>query len=64
MKVFSLSGRLIDQCEIVPGAGYNQLLWSPTELANGAYLYSLEVESGDGGHGRRKEETGVLPILR
>ncbi len=64
VKVFSLSGRLIDQFEIVPGAGYNQLLWSPTELANGAYLYSLEVESGDGGHGRRKEETGVLQILR
>ena len=46
IRVFSLSGRLVDQLEGGTQVGYNQVAWMPpSSLANGAYLYCIEVPS-------------------
>ncbi len=64
--IYALSGRLIDQVEIAPEPGYNQISWSaPPRLANGTYLYRLRLEGEDGaGRKRVREQTGVIQLLR
>jgi len=43
-------------------AGFNQLVWEPPAgLANGAYLYRLDVERAAG---PPLERAGVLQLLR
>lgn len=49
IQVFSLSGRLVDEIEGGSSEGYNQILWQkPADLANGTYLYKIEVVREDG----------------
>ena len=49
IQVFSLSGRLVDEVEGDAQQGYNQVAWQPgSDLANGTYLYRVEVESESG----------------
>jgi len=50
IQVFSLSGRLVDEVEGSIEEGFNQILWQkPANLANGTYLYKIEIEREDGG---------------
>ncbi len=62
IKVFSPSGRLIDDLEGETGRGYNQTGWIPdVELANGVYLYKIEV-LGSGGD--KDEKTDKIVVMR
>jgi hypothetical protein len=50
IRVYSLAGRLIDQVEGTAHLGYNQVAWTPPRnLANGTYLYQIEVRREEGG---------------
>jgi hypothetical protein len=62
LKVYSLAGRLIDQVAGTARLGYNQVPWTPpTNLANGTYLYQLEVSR----EGRKVAgQTAVVQVLR
>lgn len=61
LRVYALSGRLIDQVDAGAGLGYNQVAWSPpTALAGGTYLYRLEVNLTDG---PRIEADGRLQVV-
>jgi hypothetical protein len=66
IQVFSLSGRRVDQFEADPRTGYNQVEWvAPSDLANGSYLYRVQVESVDEeGRSTRADETSVLQVMR
>jgi hypothetical protein len=62
IKVFTLSGRLVDELEGDGQAGYNQVSWElPAGLANGAYLYRIQVTSQDE---IEFEATSVIQVLR
>ncbi len=62
IKVFTLSGRLVDDIEGDGHPGYNQVAWEPpTALANGAYLYRMEVVAEQG---LEFEATSVLQVTR
>ncbi len=62
VRIFALSGRLVDQVRGGAAAGFNQLVWEPPAgLANGAYLYRLDVERAAG---PPLERAGVLQLLR
>ncbi|MBT7861501.1 MAG: type IX secretion system sortase PorU [Gemmatimonadetes bacterium] len=61
LRVFALSGRLIDQVEAGAGFGYNQVAWEPpTNLAGGTYLFRLEISLTDG---PRIEADGRLQVV-
>ncbi|MBT6149630.1 MAG: T9SS type A sorting domain-containing protein, partial [Gemmatimonadetes bacterium] len=61
LRVFALSGRLIDQVEAGAGFGYNQVAWEPpTNLAGGTYLFRLEINLTDG---PRIEADGRLQVV-
>ncbi|MGY8824815.1 MAG: type IX secretion system sortase PorU [Candidatus Latescibacterota bacterium] len=54
IQVFSLSGRLVDEVEGSVEEGYNQIFWQkPANLANGTYLYKIEIHQEDGGVAER-----------
>ena len=67
VKVFSISGRLIDEFEGEITRGYNraprgQLSWvPPVPLANGVYLYKIIAKSSDG---KKAEVIEKLSVLR
>jgi hypothetical protein len=62
IKVFTLSGRLVDDIEGDGHPGYNQVAWEPpAALANGAYLYRLEVVAQQG---LAFEATSVIQVTR
>ena len=62
IRVFSVSGRLVDEMEGGTEAGFNQVAWNPSaDLANGAYLYSVRVQVPEG---REAERTGVLQVVK
>ena len=62
IKVFTLSGRLVDDIEGDGHPGYNQVSWEPTEaLANGAYLYRIEVAADDG---LEFDATSVIQVIQ
>lgn len=62
IKVFTLSGRLIDDIEGEGHPGYNQVTWEPpAALANGAYLYRVEVVADQG---QEFEATSVIQVTR
>lgn len=62
IKVFTMSGRLVDELEGHGLAGYNQVSWEPpATLANGTYLYRIAV-TGD--QGLALEATSALQVLR
>jgi len=49
LRVFTLSGRLVDQIDVDAGFGYNQVAFHPpVSLAGGTYLYRLEVDLEEG----------------
>ena len=55
IRIFSLSGRLVDELEGQTNEGYNQVPWIPAaDLANGTYLYSIAVERNSGARGERR----------
>ncbi len=50
IQIFALSGRLVEEIEATGNEGYNQILWQrPANLANGTYLYRVEVDREGGG---------------
>ena len=54
IQIFALSGRLVDEIEAASAEGYNQILWQrPANLANGTYLYRIEVDRMEGGVAER-----------
>ena len=62
IKVFSLAGRLVDEIIVLGAPGYNQVSWIPSaSLANGSYLYHVEVELASG---EIIESTDVLQVVR
>lgn len=62
IQVFALSGRLIDEIEESVNKGYNQVAWRPSaDLANGAYLYRVSVQTEDD---KEIDRTGVLQVVR
>jgi hypothetical protein len=49
IKVFTLSGRLVDELKGGELPGYNQVSWEPpSALANGTYLYHIQATTEDG----------------
>ena len=49
LRVYTLSGRLVDQLDMDAGLGYNQVAFHPPgSMAGGTYLYRLEVYLEDG----------------
>ena len=62
ISIFTLAGRLVDKLEVVGEPGYNQIAWVPfTSLANGSYLYHVEVELDSG---ERFELTDALQVVQ
>ena len=62
IKVFTLSGRLVDDIEGDGHPGYNQVAWEPPALlANGAYLYRMEVVAEQG---QEFEATSVIQVAK
>ena len=62
ISIFSLAGRLVDKLEVAGEPGYNQIAWVPaTSLANGSYLYHVEVEFDSG---ERFELTDALQVVQ
>ena len=62
IKIFALSGRLVSEVTGSGNEGYNQIFWeAPADLANGSYLYEIEVEPIAGGTMGR---TAVLQLAR
>ena len=61
IRVFSLAGRLVDELSGTGHADFNQVAWTPPgELANGTYLYQVEVELADGWRVERKAAIQVM----
>lgn len=61
IRVFSLAGRLVDELSGTGHADFNQVAWTPPgELANGTYLYQVEVELADGGRIEREAAIQVM----
>lgn len=55
IQVFSLTGRLVDELIGETQQGYNQVAWiAPTGLANGTYLYKMQIQGDEGGSAERK----------
>ncbi len=62
IRVYSLAGRLIDQLTGTTQLGYNQVEWTPpVELANGSYLYQLEVSRPEGSP---VQQSAVLQVMK
>ena len=62
ISIFTLAGRFVDKLEVVGEPGYNQIAWVPsTSLANGSYLYHVEVELDSG---ERFELTDALQVVQ
>jgi hypothetical protein len=62
IRVYSLAGRLIDELEGPARQGYNQVAWTPpVELANGSYLYQIEVSRPEGSPIQR---SAVLQVMK
>lgn len=62
IRVYSLAGRLIDELEGGTRLGHNQVAWTPpVELANGSYLYRIEVLHQEES---RVEQTAVLQVVK
>ena len=62
IRVFSLAGRLVDELSGTGNADFNQVAWTPpSELANGTYLYQVEVELADG---RRVERKAAIQVMK
>jgi len=62
IRVYSLAGRLIDQVAGTTRLGYNQVEWKPpVALANGSYLYQLEVTRPKGGP---VQQSAVLQVMK
>ena len=62
IRVFSLAGRLVDELSGTENADFNRVPWAPPgELANGTYLYQVEVELADGG---RVEERAAIQVMK
>ena len=62
IRVFSVSGRMVDEVEGGTEMGFNEVAWRPSvDLANGAYLYSVRAQTPEGEEAERR---GVLQVLR
>ena len=61
IRIFSLAGALVDDIAGTGEAGYNQVDWLPTNLANSAYLYQLAVDLGEG---RREKATAAIQVMK
>ncbi len=62
IRVFTLSGRLVDELVSPVQTGYNQVAWTPeTSLANGVYPYQIEIEQEGG---KRVQRNAVLQLMR
>ncbi|MCC7265399.1 MAG: type IX secretion system sortase PorU [Candidatus Latescibacteria bacterium] len=62
IRVYSLAGRLIDQITGTARLGYNQVAWTPpVQLANGSYLYQLEVSRPEGSP---VQQSAVLQVMK
>ena len=61
IKIYSLSGRLVDTIRLSAGYGFNQVPWKPPfELANGVYFYKLTVRSLNGRKASKIEKLAVM----
>ncbi len=62
LRIYALSGRLIDTVGGGTGPGYHQMNWTPpTRLAGGTYLYRLEVDLVDGSRSTAQGHLQVVP---
>lgn len=48
IRVYALSGREVDRLEGGVEEGFNQVPWSPPELAGGTYLFRVSARLGEG----------------
>ena len=48
IRVYALSGREVDRVEGGVSEGFNQVPWSPPELAGGTYLFRVSARLGEG----------------
>ena len=61
IKVFSQSGRLVDNVRFPAGYGFNQVNWKPPfSIANGVYFYKLTVRSVNGRKSSKIEKLVVM----
>jgi len=61
IKIYSLSGRLVDTIRFSAGYGFNQIDWKPRHaLANGVYFYKLTVRSLNGRKATKIEKLAVM----
>jgi hypothetical protein len=65
IKIYTVTGRVIQQLETVARPGFNKLYWDGRDrdgdkLANGVYLYKIIVNDGQ----RRMEKIEKLAVLR
>lgn len=60
IQVYALSGRRVASVTGDTGLGYNQVSWTPGDLANGTYLYQLEARLVSGGSVRRDGRVQVM----
>ncbi len=62
IQVFSLGGKLVDELEGTTQSGYNQAAWQPAvALANGTYLYRIQVRSEEDGVA---EQTAAIQVMK
>ncbi len=62
IRVFTLAGKLVDELSGTGHADFNQVAWTPPrELANGTYLYQVEVERADG---LRLEKKAAIQVMK
>ena len=62
IQVFSVGGKLVDELEGPIQSGYNQVEWNPAaDLANGSYLYRIQVRGEDG---KADERTAVVQVMK
>ena len=61
IKVFTLSGRLVDEVQGTTELGFNQIAWRPApKLAGGTLLYRIEARTAEGDLVKR---TAALQVI-
>jgi len=61
IRIYTLSGRLVDTVEGEGRVGFNRFPWRPEEpLAGGVYLFKVEAEAG----GKRSSYVEKLAVYR
>ena len=61
IKIYTLSGRLVETISGEGQRGYNQVLWCPEEaLANGLVIFKIAARDSEGGQAEKVERLAVV----